>query len=155
MTPRISSNRRAGVLVWAVGYLTCALATGLALAALWPQGDPCIGTCQARIDSGEIAIALVAAGGAVGLVLAAALGARGHVALPRLLALALALVLAGALAVALPLALGAGHGDEAGLRTVRSAWAWSLVVPTASLLATGGFLRLVAGVRQASADAGA
>jgi hypothetical protein len=132
MTPRTFSNRRAGVLVWAVGYLTCALAAGLALAALWPQGDPCVSTCQARIDSGEIAVGLVALGGAVGL--------------------ALAIALAGALAVALPLAFGAGHGDVAGLRTVRSAWAWSLVVPSASLLATGGFLRLVAGSR---ASAGA
>jgi hypothetical protein len=152
MTPRIFSNRRAGVLVWAVGYLTCALATGLGLALLWPQGDPCTGTCRARIESGEIAVSLLALGGLAGLLLAVVLGARGHVALPRLAGLALALLLAGALAVALPLAFGAGHGDEAGLRAVRSAWAWSLVVPAASLIATGGFLRLVAGAR---ASAGA
>ena len=39
------TSKSTGVLFWAVGYLATAIAGGVLLAALWPQGSACTATC--------------------------------------------------------------------------------------------------------------
>jgi hypothetical protein len=139
------TSRSAGVLFWGAGYLVAAIAWGLALAALWPQGSPCTTTCAARIEAGGIAILLLAAGGIAGFAVAVWLGVTRRATLPRRLTRVLVALLVASLITAVLLKRGgSSHDDSGGLATVRSAWAWGLTVPTSALLVTA----IVADVRR-------
>ena len=46
------TSRSTGVLFWGAGYLVAAIAWGIALAAVWPQGAACTTTCGQRIEAG-------------------------------------------------------------------------------------------------------
>jgi hypothetical protein len=129
------TSRSTGVLFWAVGYLATAIAGGVLLAALWPQGSACSATCGARIDAGAIAIGLLALGGLVGLVAAIWLGVRRAPTAPKLLVVALVAIIVASTMTALTL-MESGSGDTGGLETVRSAWSWAFTVPSAALLVT-------------------
>jgi hypothetical protein len=130
------TSRSAGVLFWGAGYLAVAIALGLALAALWPQGTTCVASCAARIEAGVIAITLVFAGGLAGFVVAIWLGVARRAVAPRLVVLTSLGLLVAALVSALLLARSGASGEAGGLAMVRSAWSWGLVVPTGALLAT-------------------
>jgi hypothetical protein len=139
------TSRSAGVLFWGAGYLVAAIAWGLALAALWPQGTPCTTTCAARIEAGGIAILLLAAGGIAGFAVAVWLGVTRRATSPRWLTGTLVVLLVASLVAAVLLErAGSRHDESGGLATVRSAWAWGLMVPTSALLVTA----VVAGVRE-------
>jgi hypothetical protein len=138
------TSRSTGVLFWGAGYLVAAIAWGLALAAVWPQGTPCTTTCGARIEAGGIAILLLVAGGIAGLAVAVWLGVTRRATSPRWLSGVLVVLLVASLITAVMLMRGGSGHDDGGLATVRSAWAWGLTVPTSALLVTA----LVAGVRR-------
>jgi hypothetical protein len=139
------TSRSTGVLFWGAGYLVAAIAWGLALAALWPQGTPCSTTCGDRIEAGGIAILLLVAGGIAGFAVAIWLGVTRRATSPRWLTGVLVLLLIASLITAVVLKRsGSEHGDSGGLATVRSAWSWGLAVPTSALLVTA----VVAGVRE-------
>lgn len=139
------TSRSTGVLFWGAGYLAAAIAWGLALAALWPQGTPCSTTCGDRIEAGGIAILLLVAGGIAGFAVAIWLGVSRRPTSPRWLTGVLVLLLIASLITAVVLERsGSAHADSGGLATVRSAWSWGLAVPTGALLVTA----LVAGVRE-------
>jgi hypothetical protein len=129
------TSRSKGVLFWAVGYLVTAIAGGVLLAALWPQGSACTATCGARIDAGAIAIGLLALGGLVGLGAAIWLGVRRRPTAPNLLVAALVAIIVASTMTGLTL-MESGSGDSGGLETVRSAWSWAFTVPAAALLVT-------------------
>jgi hypothetical protein len=139
------TSRSTGVLFWGAGYLAAAIAWGLALAALWPQGAPCSTTCGDRIEAGGIAILLLVAGGIAGFAVAIWLGVTLRATSPRWLTGVLVLLLIASLITAVVLKRsGSAHDDSGGLATVRSAWSWGLAVPTSALLVTA----VVAGVRE-------
>jgi hypothetical protein len=129
------TSKSTGVLFWAVGYLATAIAGGILLAALWPQGSACTRTCGARIEAGAVAIGLLALGGLVGLVAAVWLGVKRRATAPLLLVLALVAIVVASTMTSLTL-MDAGSGDAGGLQTVRSAWSWAFTVPAAALLVT-------------------
>ena len=138
------SSRSIGVLFWGAGYLLTAIGWGLALAALWPQGNVCTTTCGDRIEAGAIAIALLIAGGLAGLVVAIWLGVTRRAVAPRLLVFGLLAVLVASLATAVVLVRsGSSQSEHDGLAAVRAAWSWALAVPASALIATS----FVAGVR--------
>jgi hypothetical protein len=137
-------TRSTGVLFWGGGYLLAAIAWGIALAALWPQGSACSTSCGARLEAGAVAIVLLAGGGLVGLALAIWLGVtRRPVAPRRLLAVLVGVLVASLVTAALLVHSAPADSDAAGLATVRSAWSWAVAVPTSALLATAAvaFLR--------------
>jgi hypothetical protein len=127
------TSRSTGVLFWAVGYLATAIAGGVLLAALWPQGSACTTTCGSRIEAGALAIGLLAIGGLVGLVAAIWLGVKRRATAPRLLVAALVAIIVASTMTALTM-MDAGSGDVGGLEVVRSAWSWAFTVPAAALL---------------------
>jgi hypothetical protein len=135
------TSRSMGVLFWAVGYLVTAIAGGVLLAALWPQGSACSATCGARIDAGAIAIGLLALGGLFGLITAIWLGVRRRPTAPNLLVVALVAVIVASTMTGLTL-MESGSGDTGGLETVRSAWSWAFTVPASALLLTALAARL-------------
>jgi hypothetical protein len=138
------TSRSTGVLFWGAGYLVAAIAWGLALAALWPQGTACTTTCAQRIEAGGVAILLLIAGGLAGFGVAIWLGVTRRATAPtRLSALLLVLLVASLVAAAWLKRSGSSHDQTGGLATVRSAWSWGLAVPTSALLVTA----IVAGVR--------
>jgi len=144
MSQRAFTSRSTGVLFWAAGYLVAAIAWGVALASLWPQGNVCTSSCGDRIEAGAVAITLLAAGGLAGLGVALWLGVTRRAGAPRWLVLVLLALLVASLATAAVLVqTSSSAGESAGLATVRSAWSWALVVPTSALLA----MSFVAGVR--------
>jgi hypothetical protein len=139
------TSRSTGVLFWGAGYLLAAIAWGLTLAALWPQGNVCVTTCAARIEAGGVAILLLVAGGLAGFGVAIWLGvARRATAPARLTALLLVLFVASLVTAVLLKRSGSSHDETGGLATVRSAWSWGLAVPTSALLVTS----MVAGLRE-------
>jgi ABC-type spermidine/putrescine transport system permease subunit II len=143
MQPTPFSSRSAGVLFWGAGYLVAAIAWGLVLAALWPQGQACTTTCAARIEAGAIAIGLLALGGLVGLAIALWLGTTRRASVPRLLLAILATVVLASLVTGIALVLSApANGDSEGLQTVRSAWSWAFAVPASALLVAAAAARL-------------
>ncbi len=143
MQPTPFSSRSAGVLFWGAGYLAAAIVWGIALAALWPQGQACTTTCAARIEAGAVAIGLLALGGLVGLGIACWLGATRRASAPRLLLAILATVVVASLVTALALVVSApANGDSEGLQTVRSAWSWAFAVPASALLVAAAAARL-------------
>ena len=146
--PRMSqqpfTSRSTGVLFWGAGYLVAAIAWGLALAAVWPQGAPCTRMCAERIEAGGVAIVLLMLGGTAGLVVAVWLGVRRRATAPHLLTATLLALLIGSLITAVMLKrAGSSHNETGGLATVRSAWSWGLAVPTSALLVVS----VAAGVR--------
>jgi hypothetical protein len=132
------TSRSAGVLFWGAGYLVVAIAQGLLLAAVWPQGATCAASCADRIEAGAIAITLVLAGGLVGLVVAIWLGVTRRAGAPRAIVLGSLALLVAALVAAFLLARSGAPGEAGGLATVRSAWSWGLVVPAGALLVCAG-----------------
>jgi hypothetical protein len=139
------TSRSTGVLFWGAGYLVAAIAWGLALAALWPQGAPCTTTCGARIEAGGIAILLLVAGGIAGFAVSVWLGVTRRATSPRRLTGALVVLLVASLVTAIVLERGGSSDDDGGgLATVRSAWSWGLTVPTSALLVTA----VLAGARE-------
>jgi hypothetical protein len=137
MSPAPFTSRSTGVLFWGAGYLVAAIAWGLTLAALWPQGTACTATCGQRIEAGGIAILLLAAGGTAGFAVAIWLGVSRRATAPHRLTLALLVLLIASLVTAVMLKrAGSAHDESGGLATVRSAWSWGLAVPTSALLVT-------------------
>jgi hypothetical protein len=138
------SSRSTGVLFWGAGYLIAAIAWGLVLAALWPQGSVCTTTCGDRIEAGAIAIVLLIAGGLAGLVVAIWLGVSRRTVAPRLLVFSLLGVLVASLATAVVVVRsGSSQSEHTGLMTARATWSWALAVPASALIA----MSLAAGLR--------
>jgi hypothetical protein len=138
------TSRSTGVLFWGAGYLVLAIAWGLALAAVWPQGAPCTRMCAERIESGGVAIVLLALGGIAGFVVAMLLGLKRRATAPRSLTVALLVLLVASMVIAVLLKRsGSQLNETGGLATVRSAWSWGLAVPTSALLVVS----VVAGLR--------
>ena len=148
MSRQSFTTRSTGVLFWGAGYLAAAIAGGLTLAAVWPQGTACTSTCGQRIEAGGVAILLLVAGGIAGLVLAVWLGATRRATAPRPLTIALLVLLVVSMVAAVVLKRsGSSLDDSSGLATVRSAWSWGLAVPTSALLAMSAIAGLRAAIR--------
>jgi hypothetical protein len=130
------TSRSTGVLFWGTAYLLAAIGFGLLFAALWPQGEACTRTCGQRIESGGVAILLLALGGVAGLGVALWLGIARRATAPTRLTIALLVLLLASLVIAVVLMhSSSSQSDTRGLATVRSAWSWGLAVPASALLA--------------------
>jgi hypothetical protein len=138
------TSRSIGVLFWGAGYLVAAIAWGIGLAAVWPQGAACSTMCAERIEAGSTAILLLAAGGLVGFLVAVCLGIARRATAPSWLMVVLLVLLIASMGIALELkSEGSDLNQTGGLATVRSAWSWGLAVPTSALLV----MSVVAGFR--------
>jgi hypothetical protein len=138
------TSRSIGVLFWGAGYLVAAIAWGIGLAAVWPQGAACSTMCAERIEAGSTAILLLAAGGLVGFLVAIWLGVSRRATAPTWLTVVLLVLLIASMGIAVKLkSEGSNLNQTGGLATVRSAWSWGLAVPTSALLVTS----VVAGFR--------
>ena len=140
------TSRSTGVLFWGAGYLVAAIAWGLALAALWPQGDALHDDVRRTHRGGRHRDPAARGRRHRGVRVAIWLGVHTpcDVAAPADGALVCLLV---ASLIRRSRSTGVGfrrHDDSGGLATVRSAWSWGLAVPTSALLVTV----VVAGVRE-------
>ena len=143
MRPSPFTSRSAGVLFWGAGYLIAAIAWGIVLAALWPQGQACTTTCAARIEDGAIAIGLLALGGFAGSRSRSGSARPGGRARPGCSSRSSSRSSSRRSRRASRSCCSApANGDSAGLQTVRSAWSWAFAVPASGLLATAAAARL-------------